>query len=155
MIKRILKKAFPNIHKPDVGEKVREMGIDNRIRERLEPLNKKATANPQRTAVIMISLTILVSAMGMVMTTYIESRHNNMEAMGIQDITPVFNGFQKIQNNDKIVRKEVGGLVSRSQEIVHETDSLRALPHLTHRDSMKIIENYYEIKRISKLIKIE
>lgn len=68
----------------------------------------------------------------------------------IAGMEPVFNGFHTIQANKEIHHITLMELVTDGQSIRKELDSLIAVPHKTHEDSIRIIKRYKQLEHIVK-----
>ena len=71
----------------------------------------------------------------------------------IANVEPVFNGFWTIQANKDSHRRTILEMASKGQAIKHELDSLIALPHKSHSDSLRIIRRYGSLENIVKSLK--
>lgn len=71
----------------------------------------------------------------------------------IADMTPLFEGFRTIQANKDMHRSTMLELTAKGQSIREELDSMIALPHKSHADSVLIVRRYRQLEGIVKSLK--
>ena len=71
----------------------------------------------------------------------------------IANVEPVFNGFRTIQANKDNQRKALLEMTAKGQSLHQELDSLIAIPHKSHRDSIEIIRRYNSLEKIVNSLK--
>lgn len=78
---------------------------------------------------------------------------NSNELSAIAPVDPMLEGFRTIQANKTVHRSTLMDLTAKGQLLHEELDSLIALPHKTHADSMHIIQSYRQLESIVKSLK--
>lgn len=71
----------------------------------------------------------------------------------IASMEPLFTGFHAIQANKNVHRQKLLELTSQGQAVREELDSMIAIPHKSHADSMRIIQSYGQLEHIVKSLK--
>lgn len=125
------------------------IGMKWRLAARIRLANAWAVKHPKRTfAYVTGSLLFLL-----VSTVVWDGRNTESQKseVGIlAGMEPMFSGFHTIQANKEKYRNTLMELVTNGQSIRGELDSLIAIPHKTHGDSIRIIEQYRQLERIVK-----
>ena len=128
------------------------VGRRYRLAARIRIANRWATRHPKRTFgyVVGTLLTVLICDVAITgMRAEMKEPNVNM----IANVEPVFNGFRTIQANKDTHRRTVLEMTSKGQAVKHELDSLIALPHKTHADSICIIRRYGQLENLVKTLK--
>jgi len=128
------------------------VGRKYRLAARVRIANSWATRHPKRTFgyVVGTLLTVLVCD---VMVTGLRAEMKEPDVNVIANVEPVFNGFRTIQANKDTHRRAVLEMAVKGQAIKHELDSLIAIPHKSHADSIGIIRRYGSLENIVKSLK--
>lgn len=132
--------------------KVSAFGKRHRIAARIRMANSWATRHPKRTfGYVVGSLLMLLFCDIAIAGLRAESQMDNVSQ--IANVEPVFNGFRTIQANKDTQRKALLEMTTQGQFLHHELDSLIAIPHKSHRDSIEIIRRYNRLEKIVNSIK--
>ena len=128
------------------------VGRRYRLAARIRIANRWATQHPKRTFgyVVGTLLTVLICDVAI---TGMRAEMKEPDVNMIANVEPVFNGFRTIQANKDTHRRTVLEMTSKGQAIKHELDSLIALPHKTHADSIGIIRRYGQLENLVKTLK--
>lgn len=132
--------------------KVGAFGTRFRIGARVRIANRWATRHPKRTFGYVVG-TLLMVLVCDVMVTGLKAEMKEPDVNMIANVEPVFNGFRTIQANKDSHRRTIFEMTSKGQAIKHELDSLIALPHKSHADSVSIIRRYGSLENIVKSLK--
>lgn len=132
--------------------KVGALGTRFRIGARVRIANRWATRHPKRTFGYVVG-TLLMVLVGDVMVAGMKAEMKEPAVNMIANVEPVFNGFRTIQANKDTHRRTVLEMTFQGQTIKHELDSLIALPHKSHADSVSIIRHYGSLENIVKSLK--
>ena len=128
------------------------VGRRYRLAARIRIANKWATQHPKRTFGYVVG-TLLTVLFCDVAITGMRAEMKEPDVNMIANVEPVFNGFRTIQANKDTHRRTVLEMTSKGQAIKHELDSLIALPHKTHADSIGIIRRYGQLENLVKTLK--
>ena len=128
------------------------VGRRYRLAARIRIANRWATQHPKRTFgyVVGTLLTVLICDVAI---TGMRAEMKEPDVNMIANVEPVFNGFRTIQANKDSHRRTILEMASNGQAIKHELDSLIALPHKTHTDSIGIIRRYGQLENLVKTLK--
>ena len=128
------------------------VGKRYRLAARIRIANKWATQHPKRTFgyVVGTLMTVLICDVAI---TGMRAEMKEPDVNMIANVEPVFNGFRTIQANKDTHRRTVLEMTSKGQAVKHELDSLIALPHKTHSDSIGIIRRYGQLENLVKTLK--
>ena len=141
-----------NLIKSWLQPKLGSVGRRYRLAARIRIANKWATQHPKRTFgyVVGTLLTVLICDVAI---TGMRAEMKEPDVNMIANVEPVFNGFRTIQANKDSHRRTILEMASNGQAIKHELDSLIALPHKSHADSVRIIRRYGSLENIVKSLK--
>lgn len=128
------------------------VGKRYKLAARIRIANRWATQHPKRTFGYVVG-TLLMVLVGDVMVTGMKAEMKEPDVNMIANVEPVFNGFRTIQANKDSHRRTILEMASKGQAIKHELDSLIALPHKSHTDSVRIIRRYGSLENIVKSLK--
>ena len=128
------------------------VGRRYRLAARIRIANRWATRHPKRTFGYVVG-TLLTVLFCDVAITGMRAEMKEPDVNMIANVEPVFNGFRTIQANKDTHRRTVLEMTSKGQAIKHELDSLIALPHKTHADSIGIIRRYGQLENLVKTLK--
>lgn len=128
------------------------VGKRYKLAARIRIAHRWATQHPKRTFGYVVG-TLLMVLVGDVMVTGMKAEMKEPDVNMIANVEPVFNGFRTIQANKDTHRKTVLEMTSKGQAVKHELDSLIALPHKTHADSIGIIRRYGQLENLVKTLK--
>ena len=131
--------------------KIVTIGSKWRLAARIRLANAWATKHPRRIfAYVTGSLFLLL-----ISSILSGGRETEEPDVGtIVGMEPMFNGFHTIQANKEKHRNTLMELVTDGQSIRGELDSLIAIPHKTHGDSIRIIKQYKQLENIVKSLNI-
>ena len=139
--------------------KLGAIGIKYRLAGRIRLANIWARKHPRRTfAYVTGSLLLVLVANIAVDGLFAKSNELNEpnelnELSVIAPVDPMLEGFRAIQANKTVHRGTLMDLTAKGQLLHEELDSLIALPHKTHADSMHIIQSYRQLESIVKSLK--
>ena len=139
--------------------KLGAIGIKYRLAGRIRLANIWARKHPRRTfAYVTGSLLLVLVANIAVDGLFAKSNELNEpnelnELSVIAPIDPMLEGFRAIQANKTVHRGTLMDLTAKGQLLHEELDSLIALPHKTHADSIHIIQSYRQLESIVKSLK--
>ncbi|MBD5426983.1 MAG: hypothetical protein HDR38_05470 [Treponema sp.] len=128
------------------------VGRRYRLAARIRIANKWATQHPKRTFGYVVG-TLLTVLFCDVAITGMRAEMKEPDVNMIANVEPVFNGFRTIQANKDTHRRTVLEMTSKGQAVKDELDSLIALPHKTHADSIGIIRRYGQLENLVKTLK--
>ncbi len=127
--------------------KMAAIGIRWRLAARIRLANTWATKHPKRVFAY-VTGTLFLLLIGSVLSGGRETAEPDVGT--IAGMGPMFNGFHTIQANKERHRTTLMELVTDGQSIREELDSLIAVPHKTHGDSIRIIKRYKQLEQIVK-----
>lgn len=145
--------------------KLGAIGIKYRLAGRIRLANIWAKKHPRRTfAYVTGSLLFVLVANIAVDSLFGKSNElnelsahsgktNSNELSAIAPVDPMLEGFRTIQANKTVHRSTLMDLTAKGQFLHEELDSLIALPHKTHADSVHIIQSYRQLESIVKSLK--
>lgn len=139
--------------------KLGAIGIKYRLAGRIRLANIWAKKHPRRTfAYVTGSLLLVLVANIAVDSLFAKSNELNEpnelnELCVIVPVDPMLEGFRAIQANKTVHRGTLMDLTAKGQLLHEELDSLIALPHKTHADSVHIIQSYRQLESIVKSLK--
>lgn len=136
--------------------KLGAIGIKYRLAGRIRLANIWARKHPRRTfAYVTGSLLLVLVANIAVDSLFANSNELNKpnELSVIAPVDPMLEGFRTIQANKTVHRGTLMDLTAKGQLLHEELDSLIALPHKTHTDSVHIIQSYRQLESIVKSLK--
>ena len=139
--------------------KLGAIGIKYRLPGRIRLANIWARKHPRRTfAYVTGSLLLVLVANIAVDGLFAKSNELNEpnelnELSVIAPVDPMLEGFRAIQANKTVHRGTLMDLTAKGQLLHEELDSLIALPHKTHADSIHIIQSYRQLESIVKSLK--
>lgn len=139
--------------------KLGAIGIKYRLAGRIRLANIWARKHPRRTfAYVTGSLLLVLVANIAVDGLFAKSNELNEpnelnELSVIAPVDPMLEGFRAIQANKTVHWGTLMDLTAKSQLLHEELDSLIALPHKTHADSIHIIQSYRQLESIVKSLK--
>ncbi len=151
--------------------KLGAIGIKYRLAGRIRLANIWARKHPKRTfAYVTGSLLLVLVANIAVDSLFANSNElnepnelnelsahsgktNSNELSAIAPVDPMLEGFRTIQANKTVHRSTLMDLTAKGQLLHEELDSLIALPHKTHTDSVHIIQSYRQLESIVKSLK--
>lgn len=139
--------------------KLGAIGIKYRLAGRIRLANIWARKHPRRTfAYVTGSLLLVLVANIAVDGLFAKSNELNEpnelnELSVIAPVDPMLEGFRAIQANKTVHRGTLMDLTAKGQLLHEELDSLIALPHKTHADSIHIIQSYRQLESIVKSLK--
>lgn len=128
------------------------VGRRYRLAARIRIANRWATQHPKRTFGYVVG-TLLIVLLCDVMITGMRAEMKEPDVNMIANVEPVFNGFRTIQANKDSHRRTVLEMTAKGQAIKNELDSLIAIPHKSHSDSVGIIRRYGTLENIVKSLK--
>lgn len=129
--------------------KMERVGIKWRLAARVRLANAWAVKHPRRTFSY-VTGSLLLLLVGTVVLDGKQTEAQNPEVGILAGMKPMFNGFHTIQANKERHRHTLMELVTDGQSIREELDSLIAIPHKTHGDSIHIIKKYRQLENIVK-----
>ena len=139
--------------------KLGAIGIKYRLAGRIRLADIWARKHPLRTfAYVTGSLLLVLVANIAVDGLFAKSNELNEpnelnELSVIAPVDPMLEGFRAIQANKTVHRGTLMDLTAKGQLLHEELDSLIALPHKTHTDSVHIIQSYRQLESIVKSLK--
>ena len=72
---------------------------------------------------------------------------------GIEDVQPMFQAIQQIQDTKYNQKQQFSQLVMRGKEIRMDLDSLLQIKSKTHQDSVRILVSYRQLEIIARNLK--
>lgn len=136
--------------------KLGSIGYRYRLPGRIRLANIWARKHPKRTfgyvtgsLLFLLAVNIALDNMAVPQSEVTFSEKTSSIAL----VDPMFEGFRTIQANKTAHRGSLVKLVAKGQALHEELDSLIALPHKTHMDSIHIIRNYRKLESIVKSLK--
>lgn len=129
--------------------KMERVGIKWRLAARVRLANAWAIKHPKRTFAY-VTGSLLFLLVSTVVWDGGNTESQKPEVSILAGMEPMFSGFHTIQTNKERHRHTLMELVTDGQSIRGELDSLIAIPHKTHGDSIRIIKQYRQLERIVK-----
>ncbi len=131
------------------------VGTKYRLAARIRLANVWAKRHPKRTFACVTGSLLLLLAGDIAMASMKQDRPDSAGGTmtAIANMTPLFDGFRTIQANKDMHRSTLLGLTAKGQSIREELDSMIALPHKTHADSVRIVRRYRQLEGIVKSLK--
>ena len=154
---------FKNKQTPEYKEKQRHrlrlariwgyrIGKKYQIGDRINKANVWANAHRRKAAGITLAVNSLIYLIGFGMC-FSDSRNDN----GITDpmpqlaeIQPIFTKLHRIENMKHVHQQSYLQLGNRIVGLKKDVDSLMALPHKTHTDSVTVLQKYDELQELIK-----
>lgn len=132
--------------------KMRAVGACYRLAARIRKANSWATRHPRRTFGYVVGSLVMILVFDIIVAgARMESKEPGLQT--IAKVEPVFSGFRTIQANKDAQRRRLMEITGDGQAVKHELDSLMAVPHKTHADSIGIIRRYRQLEYIVKSLK--
>ena len=134
---------------------------DWKLRERIGQANEWAKENPKKLfhwTVGILTLSLAITIFFTVLSFIADEQKEQKSLVGnekgqIEDIQPMFNGLNQIENNRKQIKNEVKDMTNKGIEVKNELDSLCNLPYKTHEDSVRIYRDYRQLQVIVDYLK--
>lgn len=127
--------------------KIAAIGSRWRLAARIRLANVWAIRHPKRIFAYVTGTLFLL----LISSILFNGRETEEPDVGaIVGMEPMFDGFHTIQANKERHRHTLMELVTDGQSIREELDSLIAIPHKTHGDSIRIIKQYKLLENIVK-----
>lgn len=139
--------------------KLGAIGIKYRLDGRIRLANIWAKKHPRRTFAYVTGSLLFVLVANIAMDGLLANSNelnepNELnELSAIAPVDPMLEGFRTIQANKTVHRSTLMNLTAKGQLLHEELDSLIALPHKTHADSVHIIQSYRQLESIVKSLK--
>ena len=139
--------------------KLGAIGIKYRLAGRIRLANIWAKKHPRRTFAYVTGSLLFVFVANIAMDGRLSNSNelnepNELnELSAIAPVDPMLEGFRNIQANKNVHRSTLMNLSAKGQLLHEELDSLIALPHKTHADSVHIIQSYRQLESIVKSLK--
>lgn len=124
------------------------------VKEKIKKGNEWADNHKKATATITISLLSTFLLIG-VLTSIISIPNDTQENIldGIEDVQPMFQGIQRIQDAKSYQKEQISGLIHKGKKIKRDLDSLLQIKNKTHEDSTLILVNYKQLEIIARNLK--
>ncbi len=129
------------------------VGTKYRLAARIRMANAWARRHPRRTFACVTGSLLLLLAGDIAMASMRQDGTGEAGMTAIADTTPLFDGFRTIQANKDMHRSTLLELTAKGQSIREELDSMIALPHKSHADSVRIVRRYRQLEGIVKSLK--
>jgi len=139
--------------------KLGAIGIKYRLAGRIRLANIWAKKHPRRTFAyvtgsLLFVLVANIAVDGLLANSNELNEPNELnELSAIAPVDPMLEGFRTIQAYKTVHRSTLMNLTAKGQLLHEELDSLIALPHKTHADSVHIIQSYRQLESIVKSLK--
>ena len=139
--------------------KLGAIGIKYRLAGRIRLANIWAKKHPRRTFAYVTGSLLFVLVANIAMDGLLANSNelnepNELnELSAIAPVDPMLEGFRTIQANKTVHRSTLMNLTAKGQLLHEDLDSLIALPHKTHADSVHIIQSYRQLESIVKSLK--
>lgn len=132
--------------------KMGAIGTRYRIAARIRAANAWATRHPRRTFGYVVTTLVMILVCDIIVTgARMESKDPDLQT--IAKVEPIFSGFRTIQAHKEAQRSRLLEIAGDGQAVKHELDSLIAVRHKTHADSIGIIRRYRQLEQIVKSLK--
>lgn len=129
------------------------VGTKYRLAARIRLANAWARRHPRRTFACVTGSLLLLLAGDIAMASMKTDNINETDISRIANMKPLFDGFHEIQANKDMHRSTLLELTAKGQSIREELDSMIAIPHKTHADSIIIVRKYRQLEGIVKSLK--
>lgn len=128
------------------------IGTRCRLAARVRKANAWASRHPRRTFGYVVATLAMILVCDIIVTgARMESKDPDLQT--IAKVEPIFSGFRTIQANKEAQRSRLMEIAGDGQTVKHELDSLIAVRHKTHADSIGIIRRYRQLEQIVKSLK--
>ena len=123
------------------------------LREKFAKMQFWAENNKRQTAALTIGLLSVFLIVG-ILTSVLGTNHSDEDIMsGIEDVQPMFQAIQQIQDAKYNQKQQFSQLVKRGREIRMDLDSLLQIKSKTHQDSVRILVAYRQLEIIARNLK--
>lgn len=148
-------KEFSTQLKEQVQGMLQAWSAKKEIPEKIEALNAYAEENKKRTLVIAFCITFLLFLFSIVMS--LRSCHSPKEepifpVMMKDDVGELITSKQRIEEVKQQHVNEERSILLQGKQLQRELDSLIAIPHKTHRDSLEIVRKHKQLEHIVKYL---
>lgn len=132
--------------------KLGTIGTRWRLAARIRRANIRATRHPRRTFGYVAGTLLMILVCDIIVTgARMESQEPDLQS--IARVEPVFSGFRTIQANKEAQRRRLAEMAGDGLAMKRGLDSLIAIPHKSHADSIEIIRRYRQLEHIVKSLK--
>lgn len=137
--------------------KLGRLGTRYRLAARIRLANYWARKHPKRTFATVVS-SLLLLLLGTVALDSLQMENNQgsysePNISMIANMEPMFEGFRTIQANKDVHRHTLQDMALKGQVLRHQLDSMIAIPHKSHTDSIRIIQSYRQLENIVHSLK--
>lgn len=132
--------------------KVSAIGQRFRLAARIRLANQWAMKHPKRTFALVVG-SLLFMLVGSIAVDCMKMESNQTKVSAIESVDPVLDGFRAIQSGKSLQRQSLQEIALSGQEVRHSLDSLIALPHKSRTDSIRIVQEYRQLKKIVETLK--
>ena len=133
--------------------KLGAVGARYRLTARVRWANLWAKRHPKRTFACVTGSLLLLLVGTVALERVRTDSPQTADMNAIASMEPLFTGFHAIQANKNVHRQKLLELTSQGQAVREELDSMIAIPHKSHADSMRIIQCYRQLEHIVKSLK--
>ena len=125
--------------------KLGAVGTRYRLAGRIRLANIWARKHPKRTFAYVTGSLFFLLASTVIIDSMTLSDQREPDVSSIAQLEPIFSGFRTIQANKSVHRT--------TQLLREKLDSLIAIPHKSHQDSIHIVQSYNRLESIVKSLK--
>lgn len=128
------------------------------VREKVIKANIWADCHRKETTFITIgilSFSLVASVLSSLAAIKKESDDKENFVSGIEDVQPLFQGLQQIQNSKDYQKEQISGFVLKGRILKNELDSLLRIRDKSHEDSLQIMIKYKQLEIITRNLKNE
>lgn len=138
---------YPSRIRAYLEEKVKGWSQNQDISGKIDHLNQLANDNPKHTAALTFSFLCLcvIIAFGL---SFLPSKEELSPFTEIEDISPILQGKQQIEEMKQQQTNGVKSFILQGQLLKKDLDSLVALPHKSHIDSIEILRKHKQLEII-------
>ncbi len=133
--------------------KLSRIGIKCCLGGHIRLMNLWAKRHPKRTFACVTGSLLLLLVGTVALERVRTDSPQTADMNAIASMEPLFTGFHAIQANKNVHRQKLLELTSQGQVVREELDSMIAIPHKSHADSMRIIQSYGQLEHIVKSLK--
>ena len=133
--------------------KLGRLGTRYRLAARIRLANCWARKHPKRTFATVVSSLSLLLLSTVALDQLHADKENGPNISMIANMEPMFEGFRTIQANKDVHRHTVQNMALEGQVLRQKLDSMIAIPHKSHMDSIRIIQSYRQLENIVNSLK--
>lgn len=133
--------------------KLGRLGTRYRLAARIRLANRWAMKHPKRTFAYVVGCLTFLLVGTIALDQFYTSKESEPNVSMIANMEPMFEGFRTIQANKDVHRHTLQDMALKGQVLRYQLDSMIAIPHKSHADSIRIIQSYKQLESIVHSLK--